>query len=103
MTPSCRFGHSICVCFALALFGAAPALGATHTWIGPTSGAWSNTANWSGGSKPTSGESGGTIVQFGTNTSSSMDIAGLVVDQIHFPGAHNTISGTTALPLSGST
>ncbi|MFI5005380.1 MAG: autotransporter-associated beta strand repeat-containing protein [Solirubrobacterales bacterium] len=91
------------VLFALALFGAAPALGATHTWIGPTNGTWSNAANWSGGSKPTSGEAGGTIVQFGANTTSSMDIAGLVVDQIHFTGANNTINGATALTINGST
>jgi fibronectin-binding autotransporter adhesin len=102
MTPIRRCGGSIAVLFALALFGAAPALGVTHTWIGPTNGTWSNAANWSGGSKPTSGEPGGTIVQFGANTTSSMDIAGLVVDQIHFTGANNTINGTTALTINGS-
>ena len=93
---------SVAVLFALALFGAAPALGATHTWIGPTNGAWSNPLNWSGGSIPTTGEAGGTIVQFSTGTSSSMDIAGLVVDEIHFTGANNTINGTTALGVNGS-
>ncbi len=102
MTPIRHCGISIAVLFALVLCGAAPALGATHTWIGPTNGAWSNAANWSGASKPSSGEPGGTIVQFGANTTSSMDIAGLAIDQIHFTGANNTINGTTALTISGS-
>jgi autotransporter-associated beta strand protein len=101
MTPIRRCGSAIAVLLALALFGAAPALGATHTWIGPAGGLWSNAANWSGG-KPTSGEPGGTIVQFGANTTSSVDIAGLTVDEIHFTGASNTISGSTALTISGS-
>ena len=97
-----RCGASIAVLVALALVSATPALGATHTWIGPTDGLWSNAANWSGGSKPTSGESGGTMVQFGSGTTSSMDIAGLVVDQIHFTGANNTINGTTPLAITGT-
>ncbi|HXN38458.1 MAG TPA: autotransporter-associated beta strand repeat-containing protein [Solirubrobacteraceae bacterium] len=103
MMRNCRCGISIAVLFALALLGAAPALGATHTWIGPTNGVWSNAANWSGGSKPTSGEAGGTIVQFGANTTSTMDIAGLVVDQIHFTGANNTVNGSAPLTINGST
>ena len=74
---------------------------ATHTWTGSVNGVWSSGANWSGGI-PTTGESGGTIVQFGSNTTSSMNIAGLVVDQIHFTGSGNTINGTTALGISGS-
>ena len=96
-----RCGIVAAVIVALARFGAAPALAATHTWIGPINGTWSNPANWSGG-KPTSGESGGTIVQFGANTTSYMDISGLVVDQIHFTGANNTINGIDALTISGS-
>jgi hypothetical protein len=101
MSPIRRCGISVAVLFALALAGAAPAPAATHTWIGPTNGMWSNAANWSGG-KPTNGEAGGTIVQFGANSTSSMDIAGLVVDQIHFTGANNTINGATALAINGS-
>jgi fibronectin-binding autotransporter adhesin len=31
-----------------------------------------------------------------------MDIVGLVVDQIHFTGANNTINGSTTLTISGS-
>lgn len=100
--PIRRCAISIAVVFALALFSAAPALGATHTWIGPTNGEWSEAANWSGASKPTNGESGDTIVQFGSNTTSTMDIAGLVVDQIRFTGANNTINGSTALTVNGS-
>ncbi|HUE28274.1 MAG TPA: autotransporter-associated beta strand repeat-containing protein, partial [Solirubrobacteraceae bacterium] len=89
---------------ALALLGAAPAFAATHIWTGPANGQWSNAANWSGG-VPTSGEPGGTIVQFGANTTSSMNVASLVVDEIHFTGANNTISGdgTTALGINGTT
>lgn len=102
MTPINRCMASVAGVLALALCGAAPALGATHTWIGPSGGAWSTAANWSGASKPTSGESGGTIVQFGSGTTSTMDIAGLVVDQIHFTGASNTINGSTPLTISGS-
>ena len=96
-----RLAPLLC-CLTLGVLAAAPAEAATHTWIGPPGGAWSNAANWSGASKPTSAESGGTIVQFGANTSSSMDIAGLVVDEIHFTGANNTITGTTPLTISGS-
>lgn len=102
MTPIRRCSGTLAVLITLALAGAAPALGATHTWIGPVGGVWSNAANWSGG-VPTSGELGGTIVQFGANTTSTMDIAGLVVDQIHFTGANNTIAGTRALSINGST
>ena len=101
MTLARRCAISFALLLAPTLFGAAPALGATHTWIGPANGAWSNPANWSGG-KPSNGESGGTIVQFGANTTSSMDISGLVVDQIHFTGNNNTINGTTTLTISGS-
>ncbi len=102
MTPCSRYMASVAGVLALALYGAAPALGATHIWIGPLGGTWSNAANWSGASKPTTGESGGTIVQFGSSTTSTMDIAGLVVDQIHFTGASNTINGSTPLAISGS-
>jgi|GEM_PF-2357128 len=72
---------------------------ATHTWIGPaTGGLWSNAANWSGG-VPTTGEGGGTIVQFNGNVSSTDNIAGLVVGQIHFTGGGNTILGTGGVSL----
>jgi fibronectin-binding autotransporter adhesin len=97
-----RWGISIGAGLALALSSAAPAFASTHIWVGPTNGTWSNAANWSGG-VPTSGESGGTIVQFASNTTSSMNIAGLTVDQIHFTGANNTINGTTTLKVNGAT
>jgi fibronectin-binding autotransporter adhesin len=102
MTPIRRCGISIAVVLALALCGGAPALAATHTWVGASGGVWSNAANWSGASKPTSGEPGGTIVQFPANITSSMDISGLVVDQIHFTGPNSTINGPSALTISGS-
>jgi autotransporter-associated beta strand protein len=84
--------------------GAAPALASTHIWTGPASGGlWSNAANWTNG-VPTSSEPGGTIVQFASSTSTTMDIAGLTVDEFHFTGGGNTIlaSGSTALGVSGS-
>jgi fibronectin-binding autotransporter adhesin len=100
MTSIRRCGTMAALLVALALAAAAPALGATHIWIGPTTGGqWSNAANWSVGGAPTSGESGGTIVQFGAGITSSMNIVGLVVDQIHFTGANNTISGDGTHPL----
>lgn len=80
-----------------------PALAATHTWTGPAGGQWSNPANWTGG-VPTTGEAGGTIVSFGSGTTSVANISGLVVDQIHFSGGGNTINGAlgSSLSLSGS-
>lgn len=63
----------------------------THTWIGGAGGVWSSAGNWSGG-VPTSTESGGTIVEFGASSTSTMDIDGLVVDEIHFTGTGNTIA-----------
>ena len=95
---------SLAVASALIALGASPALAATHVWQGPASGGpWSNGANWTNG-LPTSGEPGGTIVQFNGSTSTTMNIAGLTVDQIHFAGTANTIlaSGSTALGVSGS-
>ena len=94
----------LAVAGALIALGASPALAATHVWQGPASGGlWSNGANWTNG-LPTSGEPGGTIVQFNGSTSTTMNIAGLTVDQIHFAGTANTIlaSGSTALGVSGS-
>jgi autotransporter-associated beta strand protein len=75
--------------------------GATHIWTGAGGNAlWSNAANWSGG-KPTSNEPDWTTVQFGTNTTSTCDISGLVVDVITFTGGGNTINGSTALRIDG--
>ena len=94
----------LAVAGALIALGASPALAATHVWQGPASGGlWSNAANWTNG-LPTTGEPGGTIVQFNGSTSTTMNIAGLTVDQIHFAGTANTIlaSGSTALGVSGS-
>jgi fibronectin-binding autotransporter adhesin len=102
MVPIRRCGLSAVV-VALALCGAAPALGATHVWVGPPGGEWSKAANWGGSGVPTSGEPGGTVVQFGASSTSTMNIPGLVVDQIQFTGANNTIAGSTALTISGST
>jgi autotransporter-associated beta strand protein len=97
-----RCGTTIAASFTLALCLAAPALGAVHTWIGPAGGLWSNAGNWSGGNKPTSGEPGGTVVEFGSNTSSVMDIAGLTIAALEFTGSNNTIGGTTTLTINAS-
>lgn len=71
-----------------------------HTWIGPAAGVWSSAANWNGG-VPTSGEAGGTVVIFGTNTSSVMDINGLTVNGIQFTAGGNIINGNgTTLTLN---
>jgi autotransporter-associated beta strand protein len=98
-----RVVHHLVLLTALSLLVPAMASAATHTWIGPSGGAWSTAANWSGASKPTSGEVGGTIVQFGSNTTSTMDIPGLTVDEIRFTGAKNTINGSETLSINGST
>jgi len=76
---------------------------ATHIWIGATSGGlWSVASNWNGG-VPTSGESGGTIVQFNGNISSTDNIAGLVLDELHFTAGGNTINGSgVTLGISGA-
>ena len=72
---------------------------ATHTWMGPAGGAWSTPANWNGGI-PTTGETGGTIVQFGSNSTSVDDIAGLVIDQLHFTGGNNLVQGGSGIVLA---
>src|SRR5438132_7182680 len=75
---------------------------ATHIWVGPAvGGLWSVAANWNGGA-PTSGEAGGTIVQFNGGIDSIDDIVGLVVGQIHFTADANTIRGLTPLGIDGS-
>ncbi len=78
---------------------------ATHIWMGPaTGGNWSTPANWSGNSVPTTGENGGTIVQFNGGITSTDDIASLTVDEIHFLADGDTINGAAnvSLGLSGS-
>ena len=75
------------------------ALSSTHTWKGPANGNWSDVNNWTGGI-PTSGESGGTIVQFNGGTTSIMNINGLIVDQIVFTGNNNVIGGTGGIKLT---
>ena len=101
--------RTACTCVlaasAFVAIGAAPALAATHVWQGPSSGGlWSTAANWTNG-LPTSGEPGGTIVQFGSSTSTTMNIPGLTIDELHFTGTGNTVlaSGSTALGINGST
>ena len=86
----------------LVAFNASPAVASVHVWTGAVNTLWSNAGNWSGG-VPATGELGGTTVQFGSGTSSTMDIPGLTVDQIHFTGTGNTITGSTPLGVNGST
>lgn len=80
---------------------AAPANASTHTWTGAGDGLnWSDAANWTGGA-PTSGEPGGTILVFGTGVTTNDNIAGLIVDQLHFTTTGNAVSATVALTLRG--
>ena len=69
---------------------------ATHIWTGADAGKfgflWSVAGNWTGG-VPTTGEVGGTIVQFNGGYSSIDNIVGLVIDQLHFAGDENSIAG----------
>src|SRR5262249_14145459 len=72
---------------------------ATHIWTGPAvGGLWSNNANWNIGA-PTTGEPGGTVIQFDGAIDSTDDIANLVVDQVHFTAGGNILRGTTSLGL----
>ncbi len=90
----------VSLCLAALLQSAATA--ATHTWTGPNSGGvWSASGNWTNG-VPTSDESGGTVVSFGSNVSSTFNIPGLKVNQILFNGGGNTINGTAGMTLSVS-
>jgi autotransporter-associated beta strand protein len=81
---------------------ASPAMAATHVWKTGASGNWSSAANWSSGGVPTSGESGGTIVQLPANSSTTMDISNLVVDEIEFLGSGSSVAGSTALGIDGA-
>src|SRR5439155_16405554 len=72
---------------------------ATHVWQGPAAGGvWNNAANWTNG-VPTSGEVGGTIVQFNGGIDSTDNIAGLVINQLHFTAGGNTVRGTVGITL----
>ena len=82
--------------------GATPALASVHKWVGAAGGVWSNPGNWSPAGVPMSGETGGTIVEFDGSTSSTMNVVGLTVDQIHFKGSGNVVSGSTPLSINGT-
>jgi len=87
------------IVFVLALSAAPTARATTHVWTGGAGdGKWSSATNWMGGA-PTSGEGGGTIVQFGTAITSTDDIIGLVVDQIHFAGNSSVVNGGAGVTL----
>jgi len=85
----------------LLVLSASPALASTHTWTGTVDQNWSTAGNWTGGA-PTTGESGGTIVSFAAGSTSTMNISGLVVDQIDFTGSGSTIGGSTSLGIDGA-
>lgn len=85
----------------LFVLSASPALASTHTWTGAVNQNWSVAGNWTGG-VPVTGESGGTVVSFPAGSTSTMDISGLVVDQIDFTGSGSTISGSTPLGIDGA-
>src|SRR5262249_40118386 len=64
---------------------------ATHIWTGGGDGIhWSDGGNWDTGA-PANGEAGDIIVQFNGGVSSTDDIGGLIVDQVHFTAGGNTI------------
>jgi len=85
----------------LASTAAAPA--ATHVWQGATSGGhWNSVGNWTNG-KPTSGEIGGTILQFGSGISTIDDLSGLIVDEIIFTGGGNSVGGTATIVFGEAT
>ncbi|MEK7953750.1 beta strand repeat-containing protein [Luteolibacter soli] len=89
--------RGLAACLALV----ASAKGSTHVWIGPVNGLWSNPACWSGGI-PTTGESGGTLVVFGTSGVSICNYP-VTVDQIAFNGGGNVIvNGGSTLSVSGT-
>jgi autotransporter-associated beta strand protein len=81
---------------------------ATHIWTGGDflhhNLKWSDPLNWSGG-VPTTGESGGTVVQVGSflNPQSTDDIPGLVIDELEFTGGGNTIYGASGVTLGLNT
>ena len=72
---------------------------ATHIWIGAASGGlWNAAGNWTNG-LPTNGEAGGTILQFNGNIDSTNNLAGLVIDQLHFTSGNNSIRGADGITL----
>ena len=70
----------------------------THIWIGTPGGLWSNPSNWAGG-VPTSNEPGGTIVQFNGGSVSVDNLAGLVINELHFAAGGNLVAGTGGVTL----
>ncbi|HEV8267182.1 MAG TPA: autotransporter-associated beta strand repeat-containing protein, partial [Thermoanaerobaculia bacterium] len=90
--------------FLLFLGASLPLRASVHSWVGPSMGGlWSAAANWTNG-VPTSNEMdvGGTEVLFGSNVQSTDNIAGLVINEIHFTGGGNVVSGTTTLSFGTS-
>ncbi len=85
----------------LLLATAAPARADIHTWVGGGSnGSWSDASKWAGGIPGfDSAEQRPIIVRFDTNTVSTMNISGLVIDAIQFQGSGNVINGTGSQTL----
>ncbi|MES2791685.1 MAG: FG-GAP-like repeat-containing protein [Planctomycetota bacterium] len=73
----------------------------TFVWTGPAAGGlWSTGANWDqAGAVPDSGDD---IVQFNGGISSTANIVGLSIGQIHFTAGGNTILGSTQLTIDGT-
>ncbi|HEV8269207.1 MAG TPA: hypothetical protein VGR00_13270, partial [Thermoanaerobaculia bacterium] len=71
---------------------------ATHV-LAAGGGNWSSAASWASGGIPTSGEMGGTIVQIPGSTTSTDDIAGLVVDLLDFTGSGAILNGGPSVTL----
>ena len=89
-----------CLC-TLLFCGSALGAPVVHTWTGGGGNQlWSNAGNWDASGVPVDDPVNGTVVQFGTGTTSTMDINGLIVDEVHFTGASNTINGSGGRVLS---
>lgn len=95
-----RYSIAVVLSTVCCLLSARVADAATHTWTGLGDALhWSDGNNWTNG-VPTSNEVGGTIIEFGTGTSTVDDIVGLTVNLLHFVGNNNLVGGTTLLQFT---
>ncbi len=85
MVTAYRFARVIIA--MVAALGLAPVVqGQTYTWIGTTSGNWSSSANWSGGTIPVSGNTSNLVFN------SYLDLGYVATNDIASPFVANTIT-----------